>query len=151
MPEPCTSDRLTLRLSDPGTRQMLVQMAKDPRLQWPLQFGAEAQRFERRETHIAAFLRKGGQLVGSVQLLEDHLVYFIAPEHWELGFASEMLPAALSYAAERCDHRPTRAAVLRENEASRRLLVKNGFVFHGLSQRRALTGHALLTLLEYCR
>ena len=58
--------------------------------------------------------------------------YWIARDHWGLGYATEAAKAALVWASEGWGKRAVRAGHFVENEASGRVLVKAGMLYTGV-------------------
>lgn len=54
--------------------------------------------------------------------------YLIAPAHWRKGLVSEALTAVITFAFEEMRLHSIEANINPQNEASRRLLLKHGFV-----------------------
>ena len=113
---------------------------------------AEAQ--SRRYPHFVVTLptSEGSRLLGSVGLVGgEHgaeLVYWIAPEHWRQGYATEAVRALLAL-ARTLGHRQITALHFADNPAAGRVLEKLGFQATGevcerLCPKRGVTAESLV-------
>jgi len=99
----------------------------------------EALRREKKHEKVFAILENSSRsLVGLIGLhrIDHHngraeLGYFIGREHWGYGYASEAVRLALEYAFEWLNLRKVYARVYAPNEASIKVLEKNGFELVG--------------------
>jgi ribosomal-protein-alanine N-acetyltransferase len=74
---------------------------------------------------FCGLVHPGGQLEAEVK-------YAFLKRHWGKGYASEIVPAMLSYGASRHGLERIMATVARENAASRRVLIKSGMKCLGI-------------------
>ena len=147
--------RLTLREHRPSDLDPLHAMLSDPALIWYLpgmymeSLSATAgylasvlrdQELSLRRRYNLAVVDRTGRLLGSVSLhvvdsVEDgahySLGYFIRPDCWNLGYATEAVQGAMDYFFSRNACRIS-ASCLAENLASRRVLEKCGMRQEGL-------------------
>jgi ribosomal-protein-alanine N-acetyltransferase len=93
--------------------------------------------------------RQSGDLIGCIQLVVDHLSYFVAPAYWRQGYGSEMVAAFIGQQAGLQQRESIYTTVVRENTASRRILEQCGFTFDGVFMTRAAVHAPARTLLEY--
>jgi RimJ/RimL family protein N-acetyltransferase len=98
-----------------------------------LWLGARRPDSRRWAAHDAA----GGDVIGALAVRAGELSFFVCPRRWGQGHGRALVAALLAqpgWAAQ-----PLAAHVLRENLASRRILVSSGFVEAGLAVQRAGT------------
>ncbi|MBO4925138.1 MAG: GNAT family N-acetyltransferase [Clostridia bacterium] len=135
--------RLTLRPLEDGDRAALLRICGDERVKSTYMLpdfadAAQAEAFFRRlqalsasaEHFLYGICLNGGGLIG---LLNDcemdgnriELGYFIAPEHWNRGYATEALGAAIRELF-RMGYGCVTAGYFAENAASRRVMEKCG-------------------------
>jgi len=91
---------------------------------------------------LAIRIRDQGRLVGAIEFSGIDIAFFMEPEFWGNGFASEALQAVCARMVP--DETTVQAFVMRENVASRRVLEKAGFAFTGLRRGR-------VSILRYTR
>jgi ribosomal-protein-alanine N-acetyltransferase len=145
--DPVESRRLLLRHYQPSDLDELFPIHSDPRVGRytfsPRDPSEAAEHYEAGEaactTHgvapWVARLRDDGRAVGYGGLLVDafesgwgiEIVYFIAPEYWGQGFASELAGCAVDHAFRTLCLAELAAFTRPENRASRRVLEKLGF------------------------
>ncbi len=81
--------------------------------------------------------RDGGLVAGSCELVplpwsgEIDFGYMFRRDRWGRGYASEITPAVLRHGFERYGFKEVVASIAPENDASRRVLEKIGFVYRG--------------------
>ena len=81
--------------------------------------------------------KEGGLAVGSCGFVplpwsgEIDFGYMFRRDRWGRGYASEITPAVLRHGFERYGFREVVASIAPENDASRRVLEKIGFVYRG--------------------
>jgi ribosomal-protein-alanine N-acetyltransferase len=146
------TERLILREIVPDDAPDLFRIYSDPEVMryWssaPLQRIDEVQQriagsaaaFQAREGIRWAITRKGSdRLIGSCghwRLMRQHLRseigYDLAPEHWGQGIVPEAVGAILRFGFERIELHSVEAQIEPNNQASRRVLEKLGFVQEG--------------------
>jgi RimJ/RimL family protein N-acetyltransferase len=76
-------------------------------------------------------LQAEGQPIGAIGYEASQLSYFVDPEHWGTGVASEAVGAICAALRDNGVDR-LYASVVRSNVASQRVLERNGFMFDGL-------------------
>ncbi len=145
------TERLTLREWAPADDEALYALASDPRVMsfiedgrtWPrervtdwigrLQVSYRTRGFSR----WAVVEKGGGGPVGSCGFAplpwsgEIDFGYMFRRDRWGRGYASEITPAVLRYGFERYGFKEVVASIAPENDASRRVLFKLGFVYRG--------------------
>ncbi|ACS33817.1 GNAT family N-acetyltransferase [Thermococcus gammatolerans] len=78
------------------------------------------------------------------------LGYFLGPEHWGKGYATEAVSLAITYAFEWLNLRKLYARVFSSNVASARVLEKNGFRLVGrLRKHQYVPGEGFVDVLIY--
>lgn len=88
--------------------------------------------------HFLMAQRGGGEIVGAIGLIlarrqpVAEVGYWVAPEHWNRGYATEALRAVCAFARTRLGLRRVWAYHFAENGASGRVLEKAGFTREGL-------------------
>ena len=147
------TQRLTLRPGWPEDAPALVRaiaheavvrnLARAP---WPYALG-DAEAFlslprAADEPRFQIVRRDDGRLIGGIALVrEDHgheLGYWLAPDHWNRGYATEAGRAVLDMARHALGLRQVHARHYVENPASGRVLRKLGFVETGRSRTFSL-------------
>jgi RimJ/RimL family protein N-acetyltransferase len=125
-------------------------LSLDPRVAetlWPaaerrLAPRADPERRTRGDPLFALRIRDHGHLVGAIEFSGLDVAFFVRPEFWGNGFASEALRAVCARIVP--DGTTVRAFVMRENLASRHVLENAGFAFAGLLSGRS-------SILKYAR
>lgn len=125
--------------------QAVFTLTSDPRVAEYMRFDVhqelrEAQELIREETEngnhgLLITERSSGGTVGVFAFKRDEdgeegvysLTTFTAPEHWNRGFATELLSAAIQYARERLGAKKLQAYIVSKNAGSCRVCEKNGF------------------------
>jgi RimJ/RimL family protein N-acetyltransferase len=94
-------------------------------------FDAHWESARRNPAVVTKAILERGSLVGQITFFNadgvDYVGYWIAREHWGRGIAT----CALSQLLELVTTRPIRARVARDNVASIRVLLRNGFTLTG--------------------
>jgi RimJ/RimL family protein N-acetyltransferase len=87
----------------------------------------------------AGIYRHDGTLVGCIGLVSQPLTvnYFLGPDHWGRGYATEALIAFLDWCAERFSLTEIRAGAMHDNVGSHRVLEKAGFRFTHVARHRS--------------
>lgn len=76
--------------------------------------------------------------------------YFLAEDFWGFGYATEAVRLLLEFLFVNVDINRVHAEVMPENEASKKVLVKNGFIKEGLLRQAALwSGKGIVDLEIY--
>jgi len=77
----------------------------------------------------AGIYRRDGSLVGCISLVNQPVTvnYFLSPEHWGKGYATEALIPFLDWCADQFGLTEIRAGALHDNFGSHRVLEKAGF------------------------
>jgi RimJ/RimL family protein N-acetyltransferase len=144
------TDRLVIRAIDEddlstfhaiaGRREIALMLASIPH---PLSLDAArdwvAERVYRgRNGFSAGIYRRDGTLVGCIGLVNKPptVNYFLGPEHWGKGYATEALVAFLDWCAERFRLTEIRAGALHDNVGSHRVLEKAGFRFTHIARHQ---------------
>ena len=156
IPPPIQTERLLLRLLDPGDAPALLALYGDGDVMrhwnhrpWTTLAQAQAAVAEARRDvrngsalHLAIVLRASGELIGSCALYDVKpatrralVGYLLARRHWGHGYAGEALRALLAQAFLELELDWIEAEVDRDNDASIRLLERLGFLHR--SERRA--------------
>ncbi len=139
-----------LYLSSPGE----VYFYEDE-LEW-----YEALRREKKREKAFAVIDKGSDgLVGvaglhNIDQENGHaeIGYFLSPEYWGRGYATEAVSLISQYAFEWLNLRKVYARVYAPNEASRRVLEKNGFQLAGRwKEHQYVPGEGFVDVLMYER
>lgn len=86
------------------------------------------------------FSKETGKLIGRAGLEHDELGYMIAPEFWNMGYATEVCRFIIDYARENTDFEKLYCRIDERNEASVRLAKKLGFVRNGQIGNERNTG-----------
>ncbi len=150
------TERLLLRRLEDGDKNALLRMAADERIRRTymlpdLPSAAQADAFfgrmkeiSRSDQHFLYGITLEGVLIGmsndcELSAAEAELGYFISPECWGHGYATEAL-RALTGELFRLGYRRVTAGYFEGNEASRRVMEKCGM--HPLEKKtaRSLTG-----------
>ncbi|MBR4459099.1 MAG: GNAT family N-acetyltransferase [Clostridia bacterium] len=141
-PARIVTERLVLRPLEDGDREALLSMARDSRITATYMIpdfadAAQEDAFFRRmralsaaETRFVYGISLGGELIG---FLNDcgtdgdgiEIGYFISPGHWNRGYATEALRAAIGALAA-MGFRRVEAGCFEENPASGRVMEKCG-------------------------
>ncbi|MBS0376341.1 MAG: GNAT family N-acetyltransferase [Proteobacteria bacterium] len=108
----------------------------------------------RRSYELAVELRRGGRLVGACDLALDgarsgDIGYMLAPRHWGHGYGTELACALVEFGFGQLGLRRLAAVVAIENDRSRRVLEKAGFVWDGLMRRHLRTPAAIRDCHRY--
>ncbi len=134
--------RLILRPLEDGDRDALIRMAKDNRIRQTYMlpdFASSEQEdaffwrikdISRSDEHFLYGISLKGVLIGMINDCmmdgtEAELGYFISPEYWEHGYASEALLALITELF-RLGYRRVMTGYFEGNEASRRVMEKCG-------------------------
>ena len=145
------TERLALREWRPEDAEALFVMAGDAEVMryvgdgktWPLErvrewIGRLNESYRTRGFSRWAVVEKAsGEAVGSCGFAplpwsgEIDFGYMFRRDRWGRGYASEITPAALSYGFERYGFVEVVASIAPENDASRGVLTKLGFVYRG--------------------
>lgn len=145
------TDRLILRTHTPEDAEALHHAINHwevarmlSRVPWPYtradaeQFIATVSERDRRyDQPLAIVHRQYGLIGGSGFYRSDDLPfpefgYWITPDHWGQGYASEAAHAALTWAHRGWGRRAIRAGHIADNHASGRVLVKVGMLYTGV-------------------
>lgn len=144
------TDRLSIRSITPADLAAFHAIAAQPdvarmlaSLPHPLsREGAAAWLAERayagRPGFAAGLYRREGGLIGCIGLTDDPrtIYYFLGPDHWGQGYATEALTAFLDDCARRFGLTEIRAGAMHDNLGSHRVLEKAGFRFtHAVRHR----------------
>lgn len=86
------------------------------------------------------FSKETGKLIGRAGLEHDELGYMIAPEFWNMGYATEVCRFIIDYARENTDFEELYCRIDERNVASVRLAKKIGFVRNGQIGNERNTG-----------
>ena len=86
------------------------------------------------------FSKETGKLIGRAGLEHDELGYMIAPEFWNMGYATEVCRFIIDYARENTDFEELYCRIDERNVASVRLAKKLGFVRNGQIGNERNTG-----------
>lgn len=90
-------------------------------------------------THLHLFIEEGGRIVGGIGLhglpVPEDFGYWLAPEAWGRGIATEAADALLGYAFEKLDVVRVPSGVFIDNPASLRVQDKLGFTRTGISRK----------------
>ena len=104
--------------------------------------------YEKRGYGMFALIdRQSGALVGFCGLVhpgnqaEVEIKYAFYKAHWGKGYASEIVPAMLSYAANKLGVDRVIATVAEGNRASQRVLLKSGMEFVGIEKDEGSSTH----------
>ena len=107
------------------------------RVEWWIAFIESAAR-NRTGYEFGMFDRKTGRYIGNVGIINVHrgnqsgsITYFIDPEFWNLGYASEGAEEMLRFAFEDLGLHRVGGTCMSCNPASRRVMEKLGFTFVG--------------------
>jgi RimJ/RimL family protein N-acetyltransferase len=154
---PVLTRRLRLREFEPGDLAAVRALTRDERV---LEYtpaetraleavrraraAAPARRGRRRSYELAVELRRGGRLVGACDLAlsgarSGDIGYMLAPRHWGHGYGTELACALVEFGFGQLGLRRLAAVVAVENDRSRRVLEKAGFVWDGLMRRHLRT------------
>lgn len=153
---PILTRRLRLREFVPGDLAAVRALTRDERIleYTPAETRAleavrraratPAARGRRRSYELAVELRRGGRLVGACDLALSggrcgDIGYMLAPRHWGHGYGTELARALVELGLGQLGLRRLAAVVAVENERSRRVLEKAGFVWDGLMRRHLRT------------
>jgi RimJ/RimL family protein N-acetyltransferase len=152
---PLKTARLTLREFVASDLEVLQALASDTRV---LEYApAESRALEavrrahatpaprprsgrRRSYELAVVLNRGGKLIGACDLALSgaraaDIGYMLAPRHWGHGYGTEVARALVAYAFGPLALERLSAVVAIENDRSRRVLERAGFVWEGLMRR----------------
>lgn len=91
------------------------------------------------------------RIVGSVELKETSLGYFVDPAFWGGGYGKELVRACCDFFLAACGIDEIHAMVLRENIPSRRIVEGAGFIFQGLDKVRINQSMVEMPMLKYSR
>lgn len=151
--------RLTLRLPRVGDIDNIYNLARDRRvhrfmmLPWPyrkehaagLVLLAKNQLKSRTGYHFLVTSRKTGEVYGVIGLacgrkIDRHaeVGYWLGPNHWGQGYASEALSAALAFAFRRLKLVRVWARSVPANKVSARMLRRAGFKSEGTLRKHRL-------------
>ena len=86
------------------------------------------------------FSKETGKLIGRAGLEHDELGYMIAPEFWNMGYATEVCRFIIDYARRNTDFEELYCRIDERNVASVRLAKKLGFVKNGQIGNERNTG-----------
>lgn len=86
------------------------------------------------------FSKETGKLIGRAGLEHDELGYMIAPEFWNMGYATEVCRFIIDYARRNTDFEELYCRIDERNVASVRLAKKFGFVKNGQIGNERNTG-----------
>jgi RimJ/RimL family protein N-acetyltransferase len=146
------TERLALREWGPGDAEALFVMLGDAEVMRYVDVGRPWESVERaREwaeklnasyrtrgfSRWAVVEKEGGLAVGSCGFVplpwsgEIDFGYMFRRDRWGRGYASEITPAVLRHGFERYGFEEVVASIAPENDASRRVLEKLGFVYRG--------------------
>ena len=142
-----TAPRLLLRPFEEGDAAELYDYARDPRVGpiagWPPHTSVENSREIIRTVFSAHNVfavadRESGRVIGSAGFVGEHreelpgpddeLGYALSPAFWGRGYATQALHAVVGYAQTVLFARTLSAYVVGENQSSRRVLAKCGFL-----------------------
>ena len=94
-----------------------------------------------------ALIRAEGQWVGDVSLAPiderrgwANLGYWVHPDHWGKGYATEAASLAVTHGFEELALHRVSATIVADNEASKRVVEKLGFVHEGTKRDDAFVG-----------
>ena len=94
-----------------------------------------------------ALVRAEGQRVGDVSLAPiderrgwANLGYWVHPDHWGKGYATEAASLAVAHGFEELALHRVSATIVADNEASKRVVEKLGFVHEGTKRDDAFVG-----------
>ena len=106
--------------------------------------------------HFAVTLKTDRTIIGTVSLMainEMHrradIGYFIAPDHWNQGYATEACQAVLDYGFRRLGLHRIQAQYFRGNPSSGRVIQKLGMQKEGLSRQAAYRAGKWHDLVNY--
>lgn len=98
----------------------------------------------------------GDERVGIVGLHEGdepwgvaEIGYFVEPDHWGEGYATDALRCVVRYAFDERRHNKVEANAYEPNEASQRVLEKVGFAREGVRRDHAFVEGEYVDLYEY--
>jgi RimJ/RimL family protein N-acetyltransferase len=105
---------------------------------------------------LAVVARRSGRLVGACELIigprrTGEIGYLLGRRHWGHGYATEVARALVAYGFDGLGLRHLYAVVALDNLRSRRVLVKAGFAWDALLQRRSRTAGPVLDAERYSR
>jgi RimJ/RimL family protein N-acetyltransferase len=144
------TDRLVIRAIDEddlptfheiaGRREVALMLASVPH---PLSLDAAREWiagrvYQAQPGFSAGIYRRDGTLVGCIGLVKQPTTvnYFLGPDHWGQGYATEALTAFLDWCAERFGLTEIRAGAMHDNVGSHRVLEKAGFRFTHVARHR---------------
>ena len=135
------TDRLLIRPFAPGDLDLFHAIARQPRVSQmlasiphPLTLDTArdwigTRQFRGRVPFCAAIAQQGGPLVGLVGIGGDPVstMYFIDPDHWGKGYATEAMQGFLAHVFDRFGLDAVIAGANENNPASQRVLARLGF------------------------
>jgi RimJ/RimL family protein N-acetyltransferase len=103
------------------------------------------QRRDARSVECVVTLQRTGKLIGACELVAGNrnsadIGYMLDPRHWGYGYGTELVNAVCALAFDSLGTRKLTAFVSVDNERSRRVLEKTGFLWEGLVRRHTRIG-----------
>lgn len=104
---------------------------------------------------LGIFLKnENNKLIGIIEAMDFNqkvnmvtIGYFLAEEYWGKGIASEAVSILIKFLFENVDINRIQAEVMLANKASKRVLLKNGFIKEGLLRQAAFwSGRGIVDL-----
>ncbi len=104
-----------------------------------------SQRAVRKSYELAIINRRSHKLIGACDIARvgrtrADLGYMLLPRHWGFGYGTEVAKAMVQFGFETMKLTEITAIVATDNEGSRRVLMKAGFVWQGLVRRAIRVG-----------
>jgi RimJ/RimL family protein N-acetyltransferase len=164
---PIHTQRLVLRPFLAGDWEQMKRLVDHPAVRAPhgdepraLSAAAAAEKGRPAKNHgaveLAIVARRTGRLVGACELIvgprrTGEIGYLLGRRHWGHGYATEVARALVAYGFDGLGLRQLYAVVSLDNPRSRRVLVKAGFAWDALLQRRHRTTGPALDAERYTR
>ena len=150
-----SGEAVDLRTVEEEDVPFLQRTINDPRVRRNLMAYAP-KNAQQEEEWVEALADRDGVPVGSVGMKEPNEVwgcaeigYYVDPEHWGNGYATEAVALLVGYAFDERRLHKLSADVLADNEASARVLEKVGFEREGVRREHAFAGGEHVDVLNY--
>ena len=159
-----TGDRIYLRAYRTSDAQALSDMTARDEIQrefdvaharWWIKFNANCRRTGT-SYEFGIFENDTDRLIGNIGIVNVNsrcrhatLAYYIHPDMWNKGIATEAGSIILEYAFVRLDLNRVSAVCMTQNAASRRVLDKLGFAFEGIARQEIMKDGVFYDVAHY--